>query len=168
MSQRDGLGSANQAHRDRTGGIKGTAGVPAVRQRGGTQGRSSGGSLCEAARSGVRVCCATPTWFHGWAGGAGEALLPSRLHAAALWRRKRGMRVVRLFSSHCSPSPLQTQRWRNCSLFENLGTAGCWTSGRTETNPTNRIYHPALLRGGESSPTRLWVTRLRGDFSLTT
>ncbi len=41
----DGLGSANQARRDRTSGTKGTVGVPAVGQRGGTQGRSSGGSL---------------------------------------------------------------------------------------------------------------------------
>ncbi|ROL52543.1 hypothetical protein DPX16_11648 [Anabarilius grahami] len=55
-------------------GTKGTTGVPAVGQRGGTQGRGSGGSLCEAARSGITVCWATLTWFHGWTEGAVKSL----------------------------------------------------------------------------------------------
>ncbi len=75
ISQRDGLGSANQARRDRTSGTNGTVGVPAVGQRGGMQGRGSGGSPCEGARSGVWVCCATLSWFHGRTGGAGEVLV---------------------------------------------------------------------------------------------
>ncbi len=44
-------------------------------ERGGKQGCGSGGSLCEAARNRVWVCCATLTWFHGRTGGAGEALV---------------------------------------------------------------------------------------------
>ncbi len=58
MSQRDRLGSANQAPRNRTSGTRGTTDVPTVGQRGG-QGPGSGGI---ASRSRVWVCSATPTY----------------------------------------------------------------------------------------------------------
>ncbi len=150
MSQRDGLGSANQARRDRTSGTKGTTGVPAVGQRGGTQGTQLGGLSLGGGRSGVWVCCATLTWFHGRTGGAGRGLgAISKLRAAVRWRQKRWMRVERFCSSHYSPSPLRTRR-----LTDNALLLKIWVplaaGPAAETEGKNKgLYHPALLRGKE-------------------
>ncbi len=128
MSQRDGLGSANQARRDRTNGTKWTVGIPAVGQRGGMQGRGSGGSPWEAACSGVWVCCVTLTWFHGRTGGAGE------------WRGFAPPTTLTLFGPRDD---------RNCSFIENLGTAGCWASGGTERKG-NKGFTTRPSSGGRS------------------
>ncbi len=150
MSQRDGLGSANQARRDRTSGTKGTTGIPAVRQRGGTQGRSSGGSLWEAARSGVCVCCATLTWFHGRTGGAGEAWVPiSNCTLLSAGDRRGGWE----WGGFAPPTTLRALFGpgddRNCSFIENLGTAGSWASGGTEREG-NKGFTTRPSSGGRS------------------
>ncbi len=63
---------------DAENGTNGTTDVPAVGQRGGTQGLNSGGA--EVARSGVCVSSATLTWFQGGAGGVSKGLGASSNH----------------------------------------------------------------------------------------
>ncbi len=64
-SHRDGPGSANQAPRDRDRGTNGATDVPAVGQRGGTQGPGPGPVTAwpVMAGGGVWVCSVTLTWF---------------------------------------------------------------------------------------------------------
>ncbi len=160
MSQWDGLGSANQARRDCTSGTKGTTGVPAVGQRGGTQGRSSGGSLWEAARSGVWVCCATLTWFHGRTGGAGEAWVPISNCALLSAGDRRGGWEWRGFAP---PTTLRALFGpgddRNCSFIENLGTAAEQKEKTKDLPPSpppgeGAVQSPSPEEQSQSSPGR--------------
>ncbi len=64
-SHRGGLGSANQAQRDRASGNNGTTNVPVEGQRGGTQGPGPGLVMAwpVTSRGEVWVCSVTLTWF---------------------------------------------------------------------------------------------------------
>ncbi len=137
VSQRDGLGSADQAPRDQTSGTRGTTDVPAVGQRGGAQGPRPG-------RTSV------PEW--GLSAWCNNYLAPrlGRVHVrrycilepgpAACWRMKRGTRVSRLSLMHCHPRPL---------------------GYRNKTKREQKTLHPSLLWGKERCGHQLLKSRIQ-------
>ncbi len=115
MSQRDGLGSASQAPRDRTSGTREATDVPAVGQRSGAQGPDSEGS---AFRSGVWVRSATLTWLQGWAGGAGEGIASSDRTLLLIGERRGGRECGDWVSCTAILALLGPGEKGNCSFFD--------------------------------------------------
>ncbi len=149
-TQRDGLGSASQAPRDRTSGTRGATDVPTVGQRSGAQGPDSEGS---AFRSGVWVRGATLTWLHGWAGGAGEGIASSDRTLLPTGERRGGRRCRDCVPCTTVLAPLGTGDIGNCS--ESLGTTGQRASGGT-TQKGKKGFSTQTSTGGRSGLTISW------------
>ncbi len=113
-SQRDGLGSPNQAPRDRTSGTRGVTDIPAVGQQSGAQGPDSEGSTSQSA---VWVSGATLTWLHGWAGGAGEGIASSDRTLLPTGERRGGQECGDCVSCTAILALLGPGEKGNCNFF---------------------------------------------------
>ncbi len=124
--QRDGLGSACQAPKNRTGDTD----IPAVGQRGVTQGPGLGVSL--PVRSGVGMCDALTCVP---AEGAWVVRLTALSNRPQLLTSERGEWVWLKFDSFTTPRPLWGPRDKgNCSFVEVLGTTDREASGGKKRN----------------------------------